>query len=53
MDDPRPADIAPIAYSHPQGNGDGAFLAYQRDLETLAWPWALPGTPTWSTVSAA
>lgn len=42
---PDSADIAPIAYSHPQGNGDGAFLAYQRDPETLARPWALPGTP--------
>ncbi|MBP6016464.1 MAG: 2-oxoacid:acceptor oxidoreductase subunit alpha [Candidatus Promineofilum sp.] len=42
---PDSADIAPIEYSHPHGNGDGPFLAYKRDPETLARPWALPGTP--------
>ena len=42
---PDAADIAPIEHSHPQANGDGAFLAYKRDPETLARPWALPGTP--------
>jgi len=26
-------------------NPDGAFLPYKRDEETLARPWALPGTP--------
>ena len=42
---PDAADIAPIEHSHPQANGDGVFLAYKRDPETLARPWALPGTP--------
>jgi 2-oxoglutarate ferredoxin oxidoreductase subunit alpha len=26
-------------------NHEGAFLPYQRDAETLARPWAIPGTP--------
>ncbi|MDQ3777848.1 MAG: 2-oxoacid:acceptor oxidoreductase subunit alpha [Actinomycetota bacterium] len=26
-------------------NHEGAFLPYQRDVETLARPWAIPGTP--------
>jgi 2-oxoglutarate ferredoxin oxidoreductase subunit alpha len=26
-------------------NGSGAFLPYRRDPETLARPWAIPGTP--------
>jgi 2-oxoglutarate ferredoxin oxidoreductase subunit alpha len=26
-------------------NGDGEFLPYQRDEQTLARPWAVPGTP--------
>lgn len=49
---PDAADISPIAYSHPAGtNGDDAangrepFMPYRRDPETLARPWALPGTP--------
>ncbi len=46
---PSAADIPAIEYSHPAGmngsNGDGPFLSYQRDPETLARPWALPGTP--------
>jgi 2-oxoglutarate ferredoxin oxidoreductase subunit alpha len=49
---PDAADIPPIEYSHPQGiAGDGAsngrepFLSYQRDPETMARPWAIPGTP--------
>jgi 2-oxoglutarate ferredoxin oxidoreductase subunit alpha len=45
--------IPPIGVNHPQGpNSDGAdngedghFLPYLRDPETLARPWALPGTP--------
>ncbi|WP_374687176.1 2-oxoacid:acceptor oxidoreductase subunit alpha [Promineifilum sp.] len=47
---PNSADIAPIEYYHPAGlagapvNGDGAFLPYYRDPETLARPWAIPGT---------
>lgn len=47
---PDADDIPPIAVSHPQefnsnGDGDGHFLPYLRDPETLARPWALPGTP--------
>jgi len=26
-------------------NGDGVFLPYKRDKETLSRPWAIPGTP--------
>jgi 2-oxoglutarate ferredoxin oxidoreductase subunit alpha len=48
---PNADDIPPIAYSHPAGNGEDPlngkepFMAYRRDPETLARPWALPGTP--------
>lgn len=45
---PDPADLAPIAVHHPTlaDYGDGnRFLAYGRDPETMARPWALPGTP--------
>ena len=28
-----------------RGDGDGPFLPYTRDPETLARPWAIPGTP--------
>jgi len=48
---PSAADIAPIEFAHPDGpggapaNSDGAFLPYHRDAETLARPWAIPGTP--------
>ena len=46
---PRAEDIPEISVKHPQGhrngNGDGPFLPYERDPETLARPWALPGTP--------
>ena len=47
---PDSADIPPIPVMHPDGpdsapaNGDGAFLPYYRDAETLARPWAIPGT---------
>ncbi|CUS03433.2 putative 2-oxoglutarate oxidoreductase, alpha subunit [Candidatus Promineifilum breve] len=41
---PDSADIPPIEFSHPTGNGE-TFLPYRRDEETLARPWALPGTP--------
>ncbi len=47
---PDSADIPPIPVVHPDGpadapaNGDGAFLPYFRDAETLARPWAIPGT---------
>lgn len=38
--------IAPIEVTHPHGrtNGDGPFMPYQRDPETLARAWAIPGT---------
>ena len=45
---PNADDIAPIEYSHPEGiggNGHEPFLAYKRDPETMARPWAIPGTP--------
>ena len=39
--------IPPIKIDHPTetNNPDGGFLAYKRDEETLARPWAIPGTP--------
>ncbi len=46
---PNAADIAEIPVYHPaghsNGNGAGPFLPYQRDPQTLARPWAIPGTP--------
>ena len=46
---PRAEDIPEISVKHPQGhrngNGHSPFLPYERDPETLARPWALPGTP--------
>lgn len=44
---PNAEEIPPIEVHHPGGrtNGDGPFLPYLRDPETLARPWALPGTP--------
>ncbi|USN99302.1 MAG: 2-oxoacid:acceptor oxidoreductase subunit alpha [Phycisphaeraceae bacterium] len=33
-----------VTFAAPPDNGDG-FHGYKRDLETLARPWALPGTP--------
>ncbi len=46
---PRAEDIPEISVKHPQGhrngNGHAPFLPYERDPETLARPWALPGTP--------
>jgi 2-oxoglutarate ferredoxin oxidoreductase subunit alpha len=46
---PDAESIAPIEVSHPagrsNGNGQAPFLPFQRDPETLARPWALPGTP--------
>ena len=43
---PDAAGIPEIPVTHPagRGNGDAPFLPYQRDPETLARPWALPGT---------
>ena len=48
---PNAADIPPIEFYHPDGpanapaNSDGAFLPFRRDVETMARPWAIPGTP--------
>ena len=40
-------EVPPIEVDHPteSNNGDGDFLPYRRDEETLARPWAVPGTP--------
>lgn len=39
--------IPDITIEHPTTipDGDETFLAYKRDVETLARPWAIPGTP--------
>ncbi len=39
--------IPPIEVSHPaeNNNPDGKFLPYARNPQTLARPWAIPGTP--------
>lgn len=39
--------IAPIVIEHPASARDPAagFMPYERDAETLARPWAVPGTP--------
>ena len=39
--------IEPITVEHPTepNSDDGEFLPYLRDPETLARPWAIPGTP--------
>ncbi|MFQ5400233.1 MAG: 2-oxoacid:acceptor oxidoreductase subunit alpha [Anaerolineae bacterium] len=49
---PDPDDIPEIPVTHPEGrspngtsNGADPFLPYKRDPETLARPWAIPGTP--------
>jgi 2-oxoglutarate/2-oxoacid ferredoxin oxidoreductase subunit alpha len=41
---PQIADLEPIEVEFARG-GDGEFLPYRRDPETLARPWAIPGTP--------
>jgi 2-oxoglutarate ferredoxin oxidoreductase subunit alpha len=43
---PDPEQIAAISVMHPNGrtNGDSPFLPYERDPETGARPWAIPGT---------
>lgn len=43
---PNPDDIPEIPVKHPPArtNGAGPFLPYKRDPETLARPWAIPGT---------
>jgi 2-oxoglutarate ferredoxin oxidoreductase subunit alpha len=46
---PDAEDIPEIEVNHPAprpyGNDQEPFLPYERDPETLARPWALPGTP--------
>ena len=46
-----------FAFAEPAGPADGGaageFEPFQRDPVTLARPWAIPGTPAWSTGSAA
>jgi 2-oxoglutarate ferredoxin oxidoreductase subunit alpha len=41
---PQIADLEPIEVEFAR-DGDDAFLPYRRDPETLARPWAIPGTP--------
>jgi 2-oxoglutarate ferredoxin oxidoreductase subunit alpha len=41
---PDVGSLPPIAVEFARANGDG-FLPYKRDPETLARPWAIPGTP--------
>ena len=43
---PDPNNIAPIEVTHPTApnNGSETFLPYHRDPETMARPWAIPGT---------
>jgi 2-oxoglutarate ferredoxin oxidoreductase subunit alpha len=44
---PDPDEIEPIVVKHPSApvNGSNGFKPYLRDPETMARPWALPGTP--------
>ncbi len=43
---PNPDDIEPIVINHPTTPSNGNhFKAYKRDLNTMARPWAIPGTP--------
>ena len=45
---PDANEIPPLAVQHPPGskvNGEPPFFPYRRDPETLARPWAIPGTP--------
>lgn len=45
---PDPDSIAPIDVNHPapidSSNGQEPFMPFQRDKNTLARPWAIPGT---------
>jgi len=41
---PDPEKLPPIEVKHPTVRQNG-FLPYSRDPETLARPWAIPGTP--------
>ena len=44
---PNPDEIEPIVVNHPSGlnNGSDTFKPYKRNPDTLARPWAIPGTP--------
>ena len=42
---PDVADLKPFPVSHYKGGGEGDFDPFARDAETLARPWAIPGTP--------
>ena len=42
---PDPSKLAPIKVEHPQQVEGEEFMPYARDPETLARPWAIPGTP--------
>jgi 2-oxoglutarate ferredoxin oxidoreductase subunit alpha len=44
---PDADEIPAIEVNHPAArtNGDGPFMPYKRNPETLARPWAIPGTP--------
>jgi len=42
---PDPSKMEPIKVTHPQKEEGKDFLPYERDPETLARPWAIPGTP--------
>jgi 2-oxoglutarate ferredoxin oxidoreductase subunit alpha len=44
---PNPDEIEPIVVNHPGGlnNGSDTFKPYKRHPDTLARPWAIPGTP--------
>ncbi len=45
---PDPASLPEIEVNHPDEDSvddDGQFMPYAREEETLARPWALPGTP--------
>jgi 2-oxoglutarate/2-oxoacid ferredoxin oxidoreductase subunit alpha len=42
---PEIASLPPIEVEFAQADGDEPFLPYKRDPQTLARPWAIPGTP--------
>lgn len=42
---PDPEKLPALQVKHPTAPQNGRFLPFQRDPETLARPWALPGTP--------
>ncbi|HZT92100.1 MAG TPA: 2-oxoacid:acceptor oxidoreductase subunit alpha [Gaiellaceae bacterium] len=42
---PDVSSLEPIHAGFAEADGDAPFLPYKRDPETLARPWAIPGTP--------